>query len=231
MGTWRVLPHEPIERLEPNLWRVVGHMPPGMPLRRVMTVMKCMDGGLLIHNAVALDDASMRDLEAFGPIAQIIVPNAFHRMDVGMFKERYPLAKIFCPDGALKKVREVVSVDGTYKDLPADASIRAETIRGTNEFEGYFLIQSGEHKTLVLNDLVFNMPHAHGFKGWVLRSLTNSTGGPRISRVAKWFFIKDRKAFVDHMTELANTPGLSRIIVSHHNMIETAPKETILALL
>ena len=37
--TWKVLPHHPIEKLEPNLWRVEGTVPK-MPLRRVMTLVE-----------------------------------------------------------------------------------------------------------------------------------------------------------------------------------------------
>ena len=74
--TWKVLPHLPIEHLADNLWRVQGGLE-GMPLKRVMTVVRRQDGGLVIHNAIALDDASMAELDAWGPVTALLVPNGF----------------------------------------------------------------------------------------------------------------------------------------------------------
>ena len=85
------------------------------------------------------------------------------------------------------------------------------------------LVRSPDGLTLVLNDAVFNMPHVPGFTGWILRNLTRSTGGPRVSRVSKLFMVKDRAAFRAHLLRLADTPALRRVIVSHHQMVVDDP--------
>ena len=72
----------------------------------------------------------------------------------------------------------------------------------------------------MLNDVVFNMPHAPGFSGFVLRRLTASTGGPRISRIARWFIARDKKALRAHLERLAQLPELRRVVVSHHQVID-----------
>src|SRR4051812_45540873 len=100
---WTVLPHGPIEKLSDNLWRVSGTMPDGKTTR-VMTIARFGDGRLLMHNAIALEEPLMAELEAWGKPSFIVVPNGFHRQDAKIYKGRYPEAAVLCPKGATKRV-------------------------------------------------------------------------------------------------------------------------------
>lgn len=224
--TWKVLPHRPIEELAENLWRVEGDLE-GMPLQRVMTVAKRADGGLVVHNAVALDAPSMERIDAWGKVRAIVVPNGFHRLDAPPFKERYPEARVYCPAGARKKVEEVVAVDGTYEDYPGDDAVSFATLDGTARQEGVMIVRSAGGTTLVINDVIFNMDHLGGFHGFVFKHITKSTGGPRVTRIGKFFLVKDAVAFRAHLERLAATPGLARLIVSHGAMVEEDPAAAI----
>jgi len=108
--SWTVLPHGPLQKLEDNLQVVHGTMPrPGM--KRTMTLVRRSDGSLLVHNAVALNDAEMKEIEAWGTPAFIVVPNAHHRQDSLIWKQRYPKAQVVCPAGIKKAVEQCVAVD------------------------------------------------------------------------------------------------------------------------
>lgn len=220
--TWTVLPHDPIEELDDNLWRVVGTLG-NMPLKRVMTLAKRADGGVVVHNAVPLDDASMKRLDDWGKVTAIIVPNGYHRLDAPVFAERYPEARVYCPAGARRKVEEVVRVDGTYEDFPADDAVSFVTLDGTAAREGVMVVKGPGGTTLVFNDVIFNMKHLSGFTGFVFRRVTQSTGGPRVSRLIRWFVAKDARALRAHLERLADTPGLARVIVSHGSMVTDDP--------
>lgn len=226
--TWTVLGHRPIEKLGPRLWRVEGDVP-GMPLKRVMTIVRLSDGRLVVHNGIALEDAAMREIEAWGPIAFVLVPNGYHRLDAPAFHARYPSARVLCPPGARAKVAEVVPDVGLYAELPTDAVLSHGLVDGTNEEEAYLRVEDESGVTLVLNDAVFNMPHEHGVQGFVLKHLTQSTGGPRVSRVGRFFLVKDKVAFVACLRRLADTPGLTRVIVSHHQTITERPGDALRA--
>jgi hypothetical protein len=186
----------------------------------VMTVAKRSDGVLVVHNAVPLGDAEMAELAAWGKIGVIVVPNGSHRLDARVFHERFPDARVICPAGARKKVQEVVPVSGTYDEEPADPIVRFETLQGTRNGEGAMIVTDGGGTTLVLNDLVFNMPHKPGVSGFVLKHLTGSSGGPKMSRIARWFIARDKPALKTHLEKLAGLPQLKRVIVSHHQVIE-----------
>jgi hypothetical protein len=219
---WRVLSHAPIEKLEANLWRVEGSLE-GMPLRRVMTVARRSDGKLVIHNGIALEDAAMREIEGFGELAYLVVPNGFHRLDAPAFKRRYPGIQVVCPAGARKRVEAVVAVDLTYDAMPTDVDVSIRHAAGTKNAEGVMIVRHGDATSVVLNDLVFNMPHVAGFTGWVFKHITASSGGPKVSRVARWFLVGDHQAFADDLRALADLAGLRRVIVSHHQVIDRDP--------
>lgn len=220
---WRVLPHGPIEPLEDNLWRVEGSLD-GMPLRRVMTIARRSDGTLVVHNAIALDEDGMRRLEALGEPAILVVPNGYHRLDAPAFAQRYPALRVVCPAGARKRVEAVVPVAATYDESPADPDVVLRHVEGTRRAEGVMIVRHGAGScSAVLNDLVFNMPHLSGFTGWVLRHVTASSGGPRVSRIARLFLVADKQAFADDLRVLAALPGLRRVIVSHHEVIDREP--------
>ena len=97
--TWQVQPHRPLEKLAENLWRVEGDLP-GTGGTRVMTIARLGDGRLVIHNAIALEEPLMKEIESFGTVDAIVVPNGFHRLDSKVFKARYPNAKVYCPTAA-----------------------------------------------------------------------------------------------------------------------------------
>jgi hypothetical protein len=213
---FKVLPHEPIVRLAENLWWVRGTLP-NLPLKRVMTVVR-LEGPtspLVIHNAIALEESAMRELEAWGTPEYLLVPNGAHRLDAPAYKKRYPQLKVFAPPGSRSKVREVVPVDGSFLDFPDTQNLELRTLPGVSEFEGVVLVRSSDGRSVILNDAVFNMDRPRDLLGFVLTAVLGSAPGPRISRFARLMFIKDRAALKAELLALAALPDLQRVIVSH----------------
>jgi hypothetical protein len=220
--TWTTLPHDPIEKHGDNAWSVEGSMP-NPSIRRRMTVARLGNGGLVIHNAIALDDASMKELEAFGEPAYLLVPNGFHRQDAFIFKQRYPKLRVLCPRAATKKVRDVVSVDGSYDELPPDPRVQLFHLRGVKEREGALFVQSDTGTTVTFCDVVMNLPERGGLMGFALAP----TGRPAVPRVSRWLTIADRAAFRAHLEELAATGDLRALLVGHGRNITDDPRGTL----
>lgn len=216
---WVVYPHEPIEKLEENLWIVKGTLP-GAPLMRTMTVARRSDGRLVLHSPNCLDEASMKEVEALGTPAFLLVPNGFHRLDAPRYKARYPDITVLCPAGSRKRVEAAVHVDGTYEDFPPDDDVKLEYIDGLARAEGAMRVRSRAGTTVVVCDAIFNMPHLGGFQGFVLRHVTGSSGGPRVSRLGRMLLVKDKKAFRAELERLASIPDLRRVVVAHKDPIE-----------
>jgi hypothetical protein len=216
--TWTVLPHSPLEKLTENVWRVEGTMLDGKT-RRVMTLARMRDGRIVIHNGIALEEPLMKEIEAWGTPAVIVVPNGFHRQDAKIYKARYPAAKVYCPRGATKKVAQVVAVDGSYDDAPKDDDVLLAHLDGCKEGEGFLQVRSKDGVTLVFNDALCNMPPMGGLVGFFLAP----TGRASVPRVMRWLAVKDKGAFGGKLTSLAAIPDLKRVIVSHGALIAEAP--------
>ncbi len=225
---WKVLEHGKIEKLNERLWRVEG-MVPGMSLRRVMTVAKRSSGGLLIHSAIALDEAELAELEAWGKPELLLIPSGYHRLDAPAYKRRYPELGVFAPRGSRSKVGEVIHVDGGYEDVPKDDAVQALTLPGTAEREGALLVRGSDGVTVILNDVVMNMDRRKDVLGFLFTTLLGSAPGPRVSRLSKLAIVKDRGALKAELLRLAALPDLARLVVSH-DKVASGPGEAKAAL-
>ncbi|HET7538771.1 MAG TPA: hypothetical protein VFK05_02835 [Polyangiaceae bacterium] len=218
---WKVRAHGPLLTLSDNLLWAQGSLP-GMSLKRTMVVVRLSDGKLLIHNGIALAAEQMAELERFGAPAFLIVPNGGHRLDAPAYKQRYPALRVFAPQGSRKRVEEVLPVDGVYEEFPASDVARLETLHGVGETEGALIVQSSDGTSVVLNDCMFNMDRKKDPLGFLFTTLLGSAPGPRVSRLAKMVFIKDKQALRADFERYAELPKLVRVIVAHEKVASGA---------
>jgi glyoxylase-like metal-dependent hydrolase (beta-lactamase superfamily II) len=213
---WKVLKHEPIEKLTENLWRVEGTLP-SISLRRVMAVVRLSDGRLVVHSPISLDEAGMKELDAWGKVAFIVVPNGFHRLDAPAWKKRYPEARVLAPRGSRKKIEEKLTVDGDATEL-SDPSLRVFALSGIKDSEVALVVESKDGASVIVNDAVFNMDMPSKLFDRLIVSAMGSAPGPRVSRLFKMLGVKDKAAFKADLEKLAATPRLQRLIVAHTKM-------------
>lgn len=212
---WTVLSHRPIETLTENLWRVSGIIG---SIQRQMTVGRLRDGRLMIVNAIALDEPSMTALEAWGEPAILVVPNAYHRQDARIWKQRYPKLTVVAPGRARKRVERVVPVDTTSDRAPGDDRVRVVPMDGYDT-DTLVQIDSDDGTTLVFCDAVLNLKPKRGATGFMLAP----TGRPSTPRIQRWFMLRDRRAFAAHLDRLAALPNLRRVLVGHGAPITEDP--------
>ena len=218
---WSPLPHGPLVPLEENLWTVTGEFPiPFNPLKRVMTIARRADGTLVLHGLMALEESVQREVEALGEIAHLVVPSGYHRRDAGRYRARYPNARLYAPAAGRARVEKIAKVDAAYDDYAFDATTALESVDGLGDREGALVVRSKRGVTYVMNDAIFNMPHGSGLSGFVLRNVTQSTGGPRVSRTARIGVVADRARYRAALEKIAAVEGLVRVIPAHHVPIE-----------
>ncbi len=217
---WTVLPHGRVRLLAENLVTVTGElqMPLGEFPRR-MTVARMDDGALVVFSAIALNEAEMRALDAWGVVSYLVVPGDLHRMDVKAWKQRYPDAKVIAPVGAREKVEQVVPVDDTRVEF-ADPKVRFVVVPGTEQHEAALEVDTPTGTTLVVNDLIWNLDDRPGFGGWLFH-LAGFTGSlPRIPTLVELAAIKDKEPLRAQLEAWASNPRLERILVAHGDIVD-----------
>jgi hypothetical protein len=224
---WTVLPHGQLVEVDDDVLTVVGtlKMPLGTFPRR-MTVVRLADRRLVVYSAIALDEAEMAELEAYGTPAFLIVPGAIHRLDARAWKDRYPGLFVVAPAGAREKVEEVVPVDATEVDF-GDPRVSFVSVPGTGGREAALLVDKPTGATLIVNDLIWNLDDRPGIAGWLMR-LARFTGTPaHIPPLVARKLITDRPALRAQLDSWSRVEGLDRIIVSHGDLVTARPRHVL----
>jgi hypothetical protein len=221
---WKVLPHGPLAAVDDKVWTVTGtiRMPVGEFERR-MSVARLRDGRLVVYSAIALDEDAMARLEAWGRMAWLVVPGDDHRLDAKIWLDRYPAMEVAAPAGARDKALEVVPVSSTAPDF-GDPDVRWITVPGTREHEAALTVRGAAGTTLIVNDLIANLRHEHGFGGWMLRLMGFAGDEPNIPGVRRLAMVKDAHALADQLHAWSEIADLHCILVSHGEPIVDDPR-------
>lgn len=225
---WILQPHGPVERIDEGVvsvaWEIL--MPLGRFPRR-MTVVLLANGTTAIWSAIPLEETAMKEIEGMGVPGFLVIPGVAHRLDAAAWKARYPAIKVLCPLGAYEEVREAVPIDFT-EDPFGDPDVTFEAAPGVGEKEAVLMIRRGERFTLVLNDLLANVRHPHGLGAHVMARLFGfGVRRPQMPRAGRKMFVKDAKALAAAFRRWSELTGLTRIIVSHGEVIQDRPREVL----
>lgn len=212
-----VLPHSPIEALAPGLWHVTGTLPINP---REMVIYQLADSSLLIHSAIALNEADMTQLESLGTPKIMIVPNRMHTIDAKVYKQRYPDLLVVTPEAAKPYVEPKVPVDATAEELLPAYGIICHEPAGIRLQELAYELPLSTGKALVFTDILFNLTEAY-LDRYMSRSkmifrflgVSNYFG---ITPLGQQFFMTDKIAYCEWLHALAdNIPSLCAISVAH----------------
>jgi hypothetical protein len=191
-----------------------------------MLVARLGDGRLVVHSGIALDDAEMKELESWGTPAFLIVPNAGHRLDAKIFKDRYPSMRVIGPPGAKAKIEQVVKLDATEADF-GDDSVRYEILEGTGGGEGVLIVRSNAGTTLGFTDAVMNMQSLPGFSGFMMGLFGFTGPAPKVTLPTRMLIVKDKKAMRRELEKRADMAGLVRVEVAHGAPITSSPADAL----
>jgi hypothetical protein len=221
--TWTVLPHGPMLDLNDRIKTVVGdiHMPIGDFPRR-MTVVRLSGGGLVIYSAISLNDDEMAALEAWGTPAFLVVPSERHRLDAPAWKARYPAIQVIAPEGSRAKVAEAVAVDASSADF-GDPGVRLIDVPGTGRRENALEVEAEDGLTLIVNEIIADVHGIGRLRGWLLRLMGFQGDEAQVPVGPRMQFKKGLADLADQFRRWANRPDLTRIVVSHGDVIDKDP--------
>jgi hypothetical protein len=214
---WTVTRHDPIEKLEENLWAVQGDVP-GIPFKRRMFIVKLADGRLLFGGAaVPLEDAALAEVTAWGRPTALVVPHDQHMIDAAAFAQKLGL-RIYGPRVREAQMRQRAELAGMLEDTPADATLRIVPVAGTKNGEPAMPVTSagGQRVSLLISDAIQNNSKA---SLGLLPRLCGFAGGPKVPPIFKMVFLKDKAALKNQLNEWADLPGLARVVPCHGDIV------------
>jgi hypothetical protein len=132
----------------------------GTPLSIRMTVIRRPSGALILHSPIEIDDALADELEALGPISDILAPNRLHHTFVFGADRRWPDATLWAAPGLPDK-RPDLLFDAILGDAtPAGLADTLETrLYAGCPLASEIVCFHPRSRTLIVTDLVFNIHH------------------------------------------------------------------------
>jgi hypothetical protein len=225
--TWTHLPRGRLSALDDNILTLAGDvsMPLGLFSPR-MTVVRLKDGGLVIFNAITLGEDEMRQLEAFGTPAWLIVPSDRHLLEAKVWKNRYPALRVVAPEAALERVAEFVAVDATWADF-GDPAVRLVDLPCAHGCEAALEVTTAHGVTLVVNELIGNIRDGINLERLQQQAIGLPAGTAPGTSTRDPDLFDRRLALADRFRGWAMLSDLTRIVVTHGEIIEDDPQEVL----
>jgi hypothetical protein len=223
---WTVLPHGELTRVNERIMTVIGELKmPLLKLPRRMSAVRLASGELVIYSAIALQEADMARLEAFGRPAFLVVPSVMHRLDAPSFARRYPSITVVAPRAGIEKIGEVVRID-TSTPAFGDASVRYLEVAADSALE----VDGDDGLTVIVNDLIGDIHGESGLGGWLLRMMGFAGDEPHVPAPVKMMLGRHKSEVARQFRNWAGQTNLRRVIVSHGDTIEADPRGALRAL-
>ncbi len=216
--------YEPLNTLKPvvdRIWRIDG--PPlqrgWVPYPTRAVVVKLVGGALWVFSPTKLTDALSQELAELGPVAHIIAPNKDHQTHVAAWKNRFPNAKVWAPEGGYTpaQVLQPDRAEGAWQGQIEQCIVRT----GPNRREAVFCHKPT--RTLIFADLFEALETRHlpararpvvWFSG-----TDDSSGNMRPSH--RWALREKDKAALAEDVECLIRWNPRRILLSHGKCFDT----------
>ncbi|GAB5365823.1 hypothetical protein AAMO2058_001091300 [Amorphochlora amoebiformis] len=104
-----------VEKVTENIWKVKywGN-------QSSCIIIKGADGSLLMSSCPEAQDHTIEQVAKLGPVGAIMIPNMGHDSYAHQWKEKYPDAKVYCPEADVKEMEKGVAIEGSIEgSLPA----------------------------------------------------------------------------------------------------------------
>jgi len=158
-------PYEPLNTLKsigPEIWiadgPVVqwGYLGWRFPFPTRMTVVKLPGDALWVHSPIAPDEKLLAEIDALGPVAHLVSPNAIHHISIRAWAERYPDARTWASPGVRERSDSAFSDDLDNAPPPEWAEIIDQRIaQGSNALREVIFFHKPSH-VLILADMIEN---------------------------------------------------------------------------
>lgn len=208
-----------------NIWALERElmMPGRIRLNGRMTIIRLLNGDLILHSPVLFDDSVASEIDRFGPVRHLIAPNKFHHLQYPAAAARYPVARRYCAPGLMEKRPDIGFHETLSNEAPSAwrdelQQIFIEGVPAANEVVFVHL----KSKTLIVADLVFNIQNPRGLGITLFMKMVGAFKRLAPSRVWK-FLVKDKAKF-ERSIQSVLACDFDRIVPGHGEVFETGAR-------
>jgi hypothetical protein len=189
-----------------------------------MTVVRLSDGGLVLHSPIPLDGGLRAELDGLGEVQAIVAPNKAHHLFADDCRAVYPNAKLYAAPGLPEK-RKDLRFDGLLADEPRiewRGDLEQQRIRGMPMLNEVAFFHPSS-RTLILTDLVFNVPKGRTWGIPLVFHLMGAGGRFGPHRFIRWM-IRDQQAARESLGLIMRW-DFDRVILAHGDVLENGGRQ------
>lgn len=192
----------------------------GMPLGKTSALIRHPDGRCLLHSAADFGPDDLAQIREWGEVGWLLEVTCMHDTFVRGAREQFPGIPYGLPAGFPIKADKLAPTWRLPK-VPAEweGLLEVWPIRGIPRLHEYAVLHRPS-KTLILGDLIFNLPLER--PPLMLRLISGIKVFPGTSRLLK-MMVKDRAALKESLENLLDQ-DFERVVVSHGETLASDPK-------
>jgi hypothetical protein len=198
----------------------------GIPLWHRMTVIRLINGGLVVHSPTRLDSAPQEEFQKLGPIVAIIAPTWWHDLYLREYLSAYPEARLYGAPTLVRWNRSLPFIELVDGLPPAIWTGEMDQVhaQGIGLFLDEIVFYHRRSRSLIVADLLFNLSEKDA---WITRTLGSVVIGPvpggRFARLYR-LAVYDRQRLRMAIERILDW-DFDQIIVGHGAVIENNGKE------
>ena len=177
---------------------------------------------LVVSPAVGVPASALDELAKDGPVSALVAPNAFHHMGQKSWRERFPSAVSYAPEGALTRLgKQAKGVPfRALGELSLPARVRLVVPDGMKAPDVVALVGTPEGNVVFGGDLISNTVAADvSFLPRLVFGLLGGGPGYRLNPVPRIVYVKDRAAWTDHFRRLLTDAPLATMLPAHGDAV------------
>lgn len=217
-----------IKLLDYDLWTVESsHHFLGIDFGGRMTIIRLNSGNLILHSPVNFGEDIKAELNEIGHIKYIVAPNKFHHMYIEQCAAHFPDAEVLCAPGLSEKRKDLVFTSDLDNRCPQEWTGEVETLLVEGiPFFNEIVFYHPKSRTVIFTDLVFNFETQTSLGVKIFAWLDGIYGQPDVSRLVKWFMIRDKNATRESLNKILSW-DFDRVSMTHKDIIETGGKKIV----
>jgi hypothetical protein len=206
--------------IAPELWSLERRvrMPGGVGLSTRTTLICLPSRGLLVVSPPALAPGGLEQVDALGPVEEILVPNSFHYLNARDFAARHPGAALRLAPGLQRRVPGLPGEELAAAPASWRGSVEHLVLGPVRDVSEVALLHRPS-ATLVLTDLAFHLVRFESRLERVLWRLNGMPAGFGPSRTSRAMLLHDRAVAAPFLERLLAWP-FERVLVAHGEPLE-----------